>query len=313
MTLIVLISYVALAALPLPWLLRRSRWTVRAPRLAIAAWLSLAGSALTGLLLLACQLVERAIGTVGHTLWLSCLRMLTEGRLSLGEAAQVTAAVVIAVVPLARVVLAFFSSVFRLHRQQREHVSAVDLLGRAVASAGPTVLAIPHGQPAAYCLAAKRGRIVVTTTALARLPHPELRALLEHEKAHLRGRHHLLKWSSAALSRALPCIPLFAWTGAAVARLIEMAADDAAARHASRETVARSLALLVAGGHEGYDRSAGSIAMHATGAHVAERINRLLDGGRVERTWSLTKGLGWVTCSVGLPAALALSTAPFWC
>lgn len=83
---------------------------------------------------------------------------------------------------------------------------------------------------------------MLTTGAIGALDESQLRAVLAHERAHLRGRHHLLVTLAGALSAAFPRVPAFRVAGEQVARLAELSADDAASASAHRLTVARGTA-----------------------------------------------------------------------
>lgn len=132
------------------------------------------------------------------------------------------------------------------------------------------VVLIDADEPAAYTVATPRGPIVVSGAMLAALTAQERRALLAHERSHLRHRHyrylHAVRLASAAN-------PLLASTADAVARAVERWADeDAAAEVGDRALVARALARA------GLAR-AGRIAQGGTAAadaRVAERARLLL-------------------------------------
>src|SRR5262249_2109148 len=82
---------------------------------------------------------------------------------------------------------------------------------------------------------------------LAALPPDELAAVLAHERAHAKGRHELVIQPFVAWQSALPFLAPAHRATAAVAELVEMLADDAAAEATSRLTVARALARVGAG------------------------------------------------------------------
>jgi Zn-dependent protease with chaperone function len=63
--------------------------------------------------------------------------------------------------------------------------------------------------------------------------------VLAHERAHLVGRHHLLIAPTRGLATVLPRIDLFALGAIEMGRLVEMRADNAAARAHGRDTVLR--------------------------------------------------------------------------
>jgi Zn-dependent protease with chaperone function len=86
--------------------------------------------------------------------------------------------------------------------------------------------------------------IVITSAALAALDETQLGAVLCHERAHLAGRHHQLLAFTRALAAILPRIELFTTGAGEVARLLEMCADDTAARTHGAPTVLGALLAL---------------------------------------------------------------------
>ncbi len=111
--------------------------------------------------------------------------------------------------------------------------------------------------------------MVVTTGALGALSGQELTAVLAHERAHLRGRHHLPVAVATGLARAFPAVPLFDCGLAEVHRLVELLADDAATRRLGRLEVASAL-LCLAG------MRSPAPALGAVGTAGAARVRRLL-------------------------------------
>jgi Zn-dependent protease with chaperone function len=127
-------------------------------------------------------------------------------------------------------------------RQTRSHAEAAFLTGRHL---GPSMVLLDVPQRATYCL--PPGIIVVTTGALGILAPDQLDAVLAHERAHLAGRHHLLLSLSRGLAATFPAVPLFTKGQAEIARLAEMAADDAAARSTGRRPLIEALVAMVTG------------------------------------------------------------------
>ncbi|MGO1050383.1 M56 family metallopeptidase [Crossiella sp. CA198] len=118
----------------------------------------------------------------------------------------------------------------RMVRAQRrwrdEHVSLL----RSVCRAGrDRVLWLEEDQPVAYSVGGRSG-CVVATRGVAALSAPQRDAVLAHEYAHLRGRHHLLVLLAGIMGAALPFIPLCRKAAGTVPVLVELAADAAAAR-----------------------------------------------------------------------------------
>jgi Zn-dependent protease with chaperone function len=211
-----------LLAWPVPEALCAASWPKRSPRAAIFLWqlVGLAG----GL---------SAIGTL-LLIGIAC---------NAWPAVNITA-FVFAGLLFSWLVGVLVISAFRAERDLRRQRTAVDLLGRADADG---VLVLSHPEPLAYCLPGPHPRIVITDGALAALPPDELAAVLAHERAHAEGRHEFVIQPFVAWQSALPFLAPARHATAAVAELVEMLADDAAAEATSRLTVARALARVGAG------------------------------------------------------------------
>lgn len=138
---------------------------------------------------------------------------------------------------------------------------------------GYDAVIIEHPLAAAYCLPGRRHRIVLTSAALRTLRPAELGAVLAHERAHVRGRHHLALVGARAAAAAFPHIRLFRAAACEIARLLELLADDAAARGTDPYTVASALLRVAAG-------RAPAATLAANGAEVAKRVHRLLSPRR---------------------------------
>lgn len=123
---------------------------------------------------------------------------------------------------------------------QEESRRPSGLLGRRA----ECVLVMENPRPQAWSLPlpSRPLQLVVSTGAMHRLSSEQLAAVLSIERAHARARHHLLVQSAGALATAFPTSALFAAYADNSARLVELAADDAAAyRHGH---LATALALL---------------------------------------------------------------------
>jgi Zn-dependent protease with chaperone function len=111
--------------------------------------------------------------------------------------------------------------------------------------------------------------VVISTGALCRLGPGQMQAVLAHERAHLRGHHHLMLAVAAALACAFTAIPLLARAAAELAVLAEMAADDAATRRHHPADLAAALVTLASAGSR-------ATALTAGGPAAIARIQRLL-------------------------------------
>ncbi|EXF24716.1 Zn-dependent protease [Nesterenkonia sp. AN1] len=105
-----------------------------------------------------------------------------------------------------------------------------------------TVVEDPH--PSAFALGRDRWGIVVTTGLLAALDPQELRAVLAHEAAHLRERHHLVLDLIGSITGPLRRVPLAAAIADAVPHYLEVSADNAARRRAGTRALASALLIM---------------------------------------------------------------------
>jgi Zn-dependent protease with chaperone function len=259
----------------LPALLTRLTAAGFSARLGLAAWLAAMVSVLAAVLAAIQYLITAAVAGWPQLATAVC-RSVAGGactavvyrsavfELGLGLAATAAA--------LALVVLAwrYGRSVQRAQRRTRAHAEAARITGRRLPGGG-TAVVLDAAQPAAYCVPGRPAAIVLTSAALAVLDPGQLTAVLAHERAHLAGRHHLLIALTRGLAATFPGVPLFTQGLAEVARLAEMCADDAAARHSSRPTLVTALLAM------GTGTAVPAAALAATGGAVTARVQRLLE------------------------------------
>jgi Zn-dependent protease with chaperone function len=135
----------------------------------------------------------------------------------------------------------------------------------------PGVTVVDHPTPLAYCLPGRVGRpgpIVLTTATLRRLDPGQLAAVLAHERAHQTHRHHALLLVAEALRIGFPWLPAARAARAAVARLVELDADDATVHHHRLTDLAAALAHLASA-------PAPTLGLGAAGLGALERVRRL--------------------------------------
>ncbi|SDT82821.1 Peptidase family M48 [Streptomyces sp. TLI_053] len=128
----------------------------------------------------------------------------------------------------------------RLVRAVRRHRAVLSRAWRltAGATAEGDVLVVPGAEAEAFALPGHRGRagrVVVTEGMLESLAAPERAVLLAHERAHLRGRHHLF---SVAADLAAAVHPALARLRTGLEFHLERWADEAAARSVSDRRLA---------------------------------------------------------------------------
>ncbi|MDX3240346.1 M56 family metallopeptidase [Streptomyces sp. ME18-1-4] len=138
-------------------------------------------------------------------------------------------------------------------------------------AAGDTELVVLDDEaPQAFALPGAPGRIVVSRGMLRCLGDAEREALLAHERAHLRGRHHLFQAVWRLTAAVNPLLRPLAEAGGFV---LERWADEEAAAHVGSRTVVARAVGRAALASVGPSRPA---ALAATGGAVPQRVQALL-------------------------------------
>jgi Zn-dependent protease with chaperone function len=264
-----LVTYAALLLGCGPPALARAAWPDRAPRLAIAAWLALTWSAVTSVVAGGIAIAAPVVpaGGVMAVLLTDCEMALRAQYRHPGGVALSGAGAVLAVVVTARLAWCTAATLAARARASRRHRRGLRLAGRADARLG--VVVVDHREAAAYCLPGSRQPVVLTSAALRALDDTQVAAVLAHERAHQAGRHHLLVSAATALAAAFPWVTAFGRARDEIARLAELAADDAAAARSPRLAVAEALLALGSA-------PAGAAALGAGGSTAAARVRRLI-------------------------------------
>ncbi|MDL4815049.1 M56 family metallopeptidase [Actinomadura opuntiae] len=170
----------------------------------------------------------------------------------------------------------------RAVRHRRRHREMLRLVAREH-SRHADVLVLDHPVPVAYSLPARQRSIVVSTGAQESLTEAELGAVLAHERAHLRQRHHALLLMLDLVHALLPWLPTVRRAKSRLPILLEMAADDAAASAYGRRTLVDALCRLSAApGVAGALGAAGESGPAA----LVERVLRLEGSGPVKASRS---------------------------
>lgn len=177
------------------------------------------------------------------------------------------------------------------------------LLLQLVAQPNSDALVVDHPIAVAYCVPGRHPRIVVSAGARRLLSAVELDAVLAHERAHARERHDLVIAPFQALRRLLPSSRVLTRVCSTIELLVEMCADDRAARQHGREPLASALERFHANGAVG--TPAGALAVAGAAAHVEARIRRLRQPDRTAFPWV------WPLACALLLVALATSASIF--
>ncbi|MFH8497390.1 M56 family metallopeptidase [Streptomyces coeruleorubidus] len=288
----------------LPRALARSHWAHRTPRLALTVWTLLGLSLIASVSLAALQLplptasshhlsrfTEACIVSGGA----DCGALLPDG--PAGVDTRVWAALVAAAAVPAAFAVVFARELLSARRLRLRHAELLRLVGSRRPELRATVL--EHDTPAVYCLPGRGSQVVVSSGALEVLTGQQVTAVLEHERAHIAGRHHLLVAAAGAFGVLFRGLPLARLARTEVALLLEMAADDRALRRCSRDALATALYAVASG-------QAPHMAFAAGGPSAVLRMRRILTP---QDTYSPTLR----TAFVALSAAAALTPLVLAC
>ncbi|WP_410643507.1 M56 family metallopeptidase [Amycolatopsis sp. lyj-346] len=251
--------------------LRRARWPVLRPRLAVALWqaiaLTIVVAAVSGLLALG--LVPLRQGIVPGLFSFAAAPPDPLGALAITAGLALAAALAGQQLWCA----------VRVARQRARHRDLLALLAEPRGDA----LVLDHPRPVVYCVPGRTAEIVLSTGARSVLTDGELAAVLAHEHAHLRERHDLALAPFAALARLFPrCRRL----SADIHLLLEMRADDRAARRHGRDTVAAALEKFRA--HGAAAPPPGTLGAAAATTSRIDRLRRPPATGPLVLPWLVT-------------------------
>ncbi len=280
--------------------LARAEWVDRSPRLGIAVWQALSGSVILAVALggTALMIPTVQLGRGLADLLQACGAAIRTQYATPGGAVVSALGGALAAGTLGRAVFCLARELILTSRDRRRHWDGLALIGRREPTLG--VLIVDHGTPAAYCLPGRGRQVVLTSAALTALDADQLAAVLAHERAHLRGRHHLVLSGARGLQRAFPLLP-FRLARTASTRLVEMLADDQASRRCPRLTIATALVALAGS-------TVPAVALPAGGPTASARVRRLAAPTRPLGLVRTTFAALFLATAVIAP--LALSVAP---
>jgi Zn-dependent protease with chaperone function len=249
---------------PVPAMLARASWPMRAPRAAIVLWQSIALAAVLSAFSAGIAIASRLFvpGSDGRP-----TATVTSEIEALGWPMWLAYVLVFAITLVigARLFIAVLQVAIATRRRRAHHRMVVDLVGK---SGGNHLRILDVKQPLAYCLPGVRSRVVVSEGTLKTLSDSEIAAILTHERAHLRARHDLVLEMFTAVHAAFPRFVRSGNALDAVRLLIEMLADDAAVRAAGPTPLARALVACASG-------RTPSGALAAGGPTTVLRVRRL--------------------------------------
>lgn len=236
-----------LLAWPVPSRLAGAAWAYRRPTLGLLVWQLVAlvgGTSMIGSLVLigaatfAADIPDAVNGMV---------RFVTDNELPAGSSAWSLLALSGAVFLTAHLLLNLVVTVVYAERDRARHAQLITLLSEPMSDRPGTRL-IDTPAPVAYCLPGALTSITVLSAGLIKLlDDEELKAVIEHERAHVRLRHDIVLILFMAWKVSLPWLPTARNASREVALLLEMQADDNALVHVGKGTLARAIAVVAQG------------------------------------------------------------------
>lgn len=270
-----LVAYaITVGTLGATWL-EQASWPAASPRLGMLAWQALASSIVLSLAAAGLALtmsLPHVNADLAEFLDL-CASTLQHHYASPGGfwSAAAGASVFFAVVGRTMTVTASTALAERRDREQR--AATFSLIGEPDTTTG--ALVVPCARPYAFCIGGRHHRIVLTSGLLDVLDAYQLQAVLAHERAHLRQRHHTALAVSRILFRTLrPLFPQFRHAMDHATLFMEFSADDSARRTVGAQPLVEALRTL-----SSWTAIPGALA--ANGADVELRMARL--GGQSRR------------------------------
>lgn len=251
----------------LPPVIRGRAWAQRRPRLSLGLWTGWGIGAAAVLVVLPLSV----LAAVSFSTVPGPVRDLSRWLLpSVQVAGAPAVAAFVALVLLGSWVgLRVLHTAVSRRRAATEHLQIVDLVGRW--DPHSKVVVLDSDSLAAYCVSDLwRSTVVVTRGALARVAPTELTAVLEHERAHARGRHAAVVTAFVAWQQVVPFSRAARSAVEAVQLATEMLADDAAVRAVGGPATLRALHHLDRG------HSADGPTVWAPGPVTLARVRRLL-------------------------------------
>ncbi|MCE7004582.1 M56 family metallopeptidase [Kibdelosporangium philippinense] len=279
----------------LPGVLRRLHRTMVDPRVLLSAWLLSIVGVLSGvaiaviLLLIPDHRPASNLLTLIHQCWITVSHGATP---RVEEFVGVLGGLAFLGVALRFAVIAA-QTVRRRSRASQKHLTTLRIAARVDGG----TLWLDHDRPLAFSLGGPVPAIVATEGLNRYLSSAEVAAVLEHERAHLRGRHHLLITWVDALAVAIPFVRLFRQAPAAVRELVELAADVAAVRACGADTVHSALIGVC---RDGSPTDALAMARDGVELRLARLCGGIAPAGRIRTN---------LACGLTAAAAVAL---PIW-
>ena len=235
-----LLAYTMLTVFAAPLVLTVGRWRIRYPRLALLLWHGafLSGLAAAAASILVSLIVAVSLSNAGHTpgvTWWETSVPVLAGWMALGVAGAAGA-----------LLFAKSESVIDADRETYYELnSLVSLRGYRSEQRGEMTVTYLDSDRAFACAVPGVDRTVIVSSRLvSALSRPELDAVIEHERTHLRHHHGLALRLADVNVSCLPALPGAREMRRATALLIELIADDVAATRCGHAHLISALATI---------------------------------------------------------------------
>lgn len=294
-----LVAYaITLGTLGAAWL-EQASWPASSPRLGMIAWQALASSVVLSLAAAGLALtmsLPHVNADLAQFLDL-CVTTLRHHYASPGGFWSATAGMIVFLAVTGRAMSMTVSAALSDRRDREKRAATFSLIGEPDATTGAWV--VPCPLPYAFCIGGRHRRIVLTSGLFDVLNSDQMRAVLAHERAHLRQRHHTALALSRALYRTLlPLFPRFRHAMDHANLLMELSADDSARRAVGSTPLLEALRKLSTG-----TAMPGTLA--ANGADVELRMARLAGQSRRMPFSAMALAVALSIVAVAIPFALA--------
>lgn len=236
-TLLGCLAYIAAMIVVASMLLSRGTWQIWHPRLALASWHAALMTSLTALVFGAGYALKVAHSSRGK------LAADPASAFALGVATWAGVAVIAIVLAL---VLAAAERIVRGDYADRDRLRNLLLTGahRCEVRGGVVVHTLDTTDVLMCAFRTPEPTVVTSRTVQDLLSPAEFEAVLEHERAHLRQRHHFVGLLALVSTSCLSRLEVVRRMRQASSLLVELIADDAAARRTGHAPLAAALAKM---------------------------------------------------------------------
>lgn len=233
-----LLLYAGVAMVLAPLGLARRRWTNDLPRTAIVMWLTALTTGTAAALIGVGYAIHAA-----RTLAAEASRSLSSGSIVNGLTLTLLACLAMSLTGGLAGTAVYRVGVNAVHRR-RVRRTFTSLRERSTDTLGRDTHVVESREANAISVAGRKPQIVISSLLRDHLDPWELEVVIEHERAHLAQHHHALLHLADVQYRCAPALPCARALDQSLHLLVELAADDHAARRCGISVTASVLRSL---------------------------------------------------------------------